>query len=315
MSHSLTAPQNAAHGAPQGAVSATPVYRSAFADYRVSFAKLVKSEFIKLTTLASTYWLLGIALVLPILFAMLTVMAANSLLHIDVSGAVDPQQAAQASAQNLEAAKTFAHQIPIIGVYFSNLIFASWAVVTIAGEYNTGMIRSTLSAAPKRWPALLAKTVVMAIIAGVVAVVSMLLAYVVSQALLDPKLHFSLMDDNVLRTILMGAVYVVLIAVMAFGLGLLLRNTAGSIVAIIGVLFVLPIIVGILSGRVEWLADAGRFLPDQLGNAMMSASDKTHEIRQNGPQNLLWNAATLWMAVEALVIWGIGMFVAQKRDV
>ncbi len=317
MSHSLTAPQNALPEPRRAAsVDGQPrVYQSRFGDKNVGFFKLLRSEAIKLTSLASTYWLLGIALILPIAFGALMVMATNSMVDFNGYDGVPAGEASQMKSQATEAAKELARHIPIIGVYFSNLIFASWAVVTIAGEYNTGMIRSTMSAAPKRWPAVLAKTLVMAFAAGLVAIVSMLLTYLLAQALLDPTLHYSLGDGNVMRTILMAALYVVLIAIMAFGVALLLRNTAGSIVLVIAILFVLPIILGIIGSRVDWLSDMSRFLPSNLGDAMMSSSDETHEVRPDGPQSLMWNVAALWMGVWSLVIWAAGLLTAQKRDV
>ncbi|GAA1349925.1 ABC transporter permease [Falsarthrobacter nasiphocae] len=336
MSHSLSAPQNRAAGegsAPRHAVetngaqggSATderraPVreFSSRFSGNKVGFGKLVKSEFIKITSLRSTYWLLGIAFALTVGFAALFTIAVNSTVD---SVKNPPEGMPPGMGSTMDAAREVAMHLPIVGAFFSILVFGAWAVTTIAGEYGTGMIRSTMTAAPKRWPALLAKLLVTLLVAAVVAFLAFLASYGLGQVMTPSEVHFGLGDGNVMRSILMTVLYVVLVVLMGFGLGLLTRNAAGGIVTIVGILFALPLISGIFGGMVDWVGDAARFLPSNLGQTMGAVTDAAapntgaESAGSNTPTPIKWNEAALWLALESGVIWLLGMITAQKRDV
>lgn len=330
MSHSVNAPLNAPVSGGSSAQTAQPAraaeFNSRFSGNKVGFFKLIRSEFIKVASLGSTYWLLGIAFVLTVGMSWLSAWGTNVFLDSindmpasTTGGPAGPTDPA-AQEQLMQSAKDLAMSVPTAGVFFSILIFGSWAVVAIAGEYGTGMIRSTLTAAPKRWPALLAKTVVAVVISSLVALAAFFASYALSQVVLKDSVHFALTDGNVMRSIWMNTLYVALIVLMGLGIGLLLRNAAGGICTIVGLLFVLPIIP-LIASQVDWLQDAARFFPSNLGATMGEITDQVSQSRQeNDPtvssaEALTWNVAAIWLAVESGVIWLLGMLFAQKRDV
>lgn len=293
-------------------------FTSKYAGHKVGFFKLVRSEMIKIFSLASTYWLLGIAFVLTVGMASLFSLIPNQMLSTLKDQGMG-QLPAEQQSQAVQQAKEMAYNVPAAGIFFSILIFGAFSVVVIAGEYGTGMIRSTMTAAPKRIGAILAKLLVVTILAGLVAFVAMLVSYLVSQAILNPDLRFGLGDSNVMRSILMNTVYVMLIVVMGFGIGLLLRNSAGGICTIIGILFALPIIAQI-AGQLDWVADAARFLPNKLGDIMGAVQDSSTGQDGSGEgggkaEPLKWNIAPLWLCVESFVVFLAGLLVAKKRDV
>ena len=95
--------------------------------HRLNGANLLRSEAIKVTTLRSTWWSLGIALVLSLAISCL--IAASSR---DFPNPLPPISAILSPTQ------------------FTMLVAGILGAIVITGEYSTGMIRSTLTAEPRR---------------------------------------------------------------------------------------------------------------------------------------------------------------------
>ena len=69
-------------------------------------------------------------------------------------------------------------------------------------------------------------------------------AFAIGEAVLrSPAPHATLGQPGVLRAVLMAGAYPALIALMALGLCAVIRHTAGAISAVVGILFVLPLIL------------------------------------------------------------------------
>lgn len=284
-----------------------PAFRPARAagNERVTFPRVVRSEWIKVTTLRSTVILLSITVVVMIglaaLYAWSTALTAEMVADnpamgpdMGVGPGLDLQQ--------------MAYDAPASGLVFGQLLIAALAVVLIASEYTTGMIRSTMVAVPTRIPALLAKTLVTAAVAFAVGVAAAFASYFISQPLLAPEnLEFGLDAPGVLASIINTGTFLALVAVMGVAIGALLRSTAGGVVTIIGLLFVLPIIVSLISGLADWIPDAARFLPDSAGVQLVATqiSDGDLTQLQGGLVMAAWAAGLL--AAAALVV--------KKRDV
>ncbi|GAB3542757.1 ABC transporter permease [Arthrobacter tecti] len=281
----------------------SPIARRTTTGSGVSFGRVLKSEWIKVTTVPSTVILLAITLIVMVGFAALFAWQTTVLLDFQA----DPEMAAQ--MQGAPDATSIVSTIPGSGVVFGQLLIGSLAVVLIASEWGTGMIRSTMVAVPKRVPALLAKQLVFALIAFVLGAGSAFLGYLVSQPILTPsELNFSLGTDGVLLHIINTGSVLALVAVMAMSIGTLLRNTAGGVVTTIGLLFVVPILVmTLLAGIADWIPDAARFLPD-AGAAQMVAID------------IADGALNQWQGALVLGGWALGLLlisllVTKKRDV
>ena len=86
------------------------------------------------------------------------------------------------------------------------------------------------------------------------------LAWFVGQRLLaSTHAEATLGQPNVLRAILASAIFVVLCGLFSYGLGAVLRNTAGTITAAYGFLFLLPQLARALP--TSWYDDVIRWLP------------------------------------------------------
>jgi hypothetical protein len=85
-------------------------------------------------------------------------------------------------------------------------------------------------------------------------------SFAVGEAVLkSPAPHASLGQPGVLRAVLMAGAYPALIALIGLGLGAIIRHTAGAISAVVGVLFVLPLILVPLGTSLQ--NSVGKFLP------------------------------------------------------
>ncbi|MCC3289594.1 MULTISPECIES: ABC transporter permease [unclassified Arthrobacter] len=271
----------------------------------LSFLRVLKSEWIKITTVPSTVILLAITVVVMVGLAALGAWGTTQIVNEFGGGAGSPD-AAQAGPP---AADSLVPEIPASGLFFGQLLIASLAVVLIASEWGTGMIRSTFSAVPKRIPALLAKNLLIALISFAVGAGAAFISFLVAQPILgSADLSLSLDDDGVLASILNTGTCLALIAVFAMAIGTLLRNTAGGVVTAIGIIFVLPLVVAIVQNLADWIPDAARFLPSNAGTQLVTAgpiADGALTQLQGGLVLAAWAAVLL---IASLVV-------TKKRDV
>ncbi|MET7329333.1 ABC transporter permease [Nonomuraea sp. NPDC005650] len=188
------------------------------------------AEWTKLRTLAGPGWLLAGVVVL-------TVVASA------VGAAVVPCAAAGCGQD--------AARISLVGVQLGQALVALLAVVAVCGEYSTGMIRTSLTAMPRRATALAAKAVVvggLTLGAGILAVLGSVLA----GRLLLPGSGFtaahgypplSLADGPTLRAAAGSVLYLVLIALLSLGLATAVRDSAAAAGAVLGLLYVFPVAI------------------------------------------------------------------------
>jgi ABC-type transport system involved in multi-copper enzyme maturation permease subunit len=202
-------------------------------------------------------------------------------------------------------------QTSLIGVTIAQLAIGVLGVLVISGEYSTGMIRSTFSAVPKRLPVLWAKGGVFAIVTLVLALPATLIAFFSAQAILrghtfnghDIALSFS--NPGVARAVIGGALYLTLAGLFGFGLGAILRNTAGGISAFAAILFVLPPLMNVLPS--SWNHAISPYLPSNAGSAIMQTGNPAHTLSP-------WTGLGLFAAYTAIAI-AIAAVQLRRRDV
>jgi hypothetical protein len=272
----------------------------------VTFARVLRSEWIKVTTVPSTVILLSVTLVVMIgLSALFAWGMATNQGSTETLSSSDPEMSERLAATDFgELALT----APTAGILFGQLLIASLAVVLIASEWGTGMIRSTMVAVPKRTPSLLAKNMIIAAVAFTVGAGAALISYYIAQPLLAVEdIDFAITTDGVLPSIINTGSVLALMAVIAMSIGTLLRNTAGGVVTAIGLLMVLPIIVQLFSGLADWIPDAARFLPSSAGTQMVAVTLAEGDLNQ-------WQGA-LVLSSWALILLLASLIVTKKRDV
>ena len=271
----------------------------------LGFGRLVRSEWIKFRSIRSTWWCYAIIVVLTIgLAALLGLYAPIVGLP---EGAEVTEAVANAQIVNLS----------ISSVGFTVLVAAVLGVLIITGEYGTGQVRSTFTADPGRTGAVLAKAVVLAVATFVVSAVSTWIGVaLVTLFQADKGVEADLADPAVFMPILGSSVYVTGIALLAFGIGLLVRSSAGGIAIALGVLLVLPIVLQLFAGLVDqqWLLDVSRFLPDQAGSQLYTYERSAD---QPAPEGVVLNG---WAGGGILAAWVVAIGVialaaVKKRDV
>jgi hypothetical protein len=275
----------------------------------VNFGRVLNSEWIKVTTVPSTVILLACTVVVMVGLAALAAWATSMTAQSLSTAAEGPAPAPQGPDLAGFDPAAQALMVPSSGIIFGQLLIASLAVVLIASEWTTGMIRSTMVAVPKRIPALLAKNVIIAIVSFVVGALSALLSYAAAQPILAGEdLDFSITADGVLPSILNTGTYLAFIAVISMSIGTLLRNTAGGVVTAVALFFVVPlIIVNLISGLADWIPDAARFLPTNAGDQLVAITIDDGALTQL--------EGGLVMGAWALVLLVVALVVTRKRDV
>lgn len=244
----------------------------------LSFAGLLRSEWIKLRTVRSTIW--SYATVILISLGMAALMSAA----LDLGG--NPVAA--------DAQATFLAQAATFGVFFGQLVVAVLGVLAISGEYSTGMIRSSVTATPKRLPMLAAKAVVLFVCTFVVGLISTVGSCLVAAPILAGKgISASLTDPDVVLPLLGGALYLALVSVFALGVGAILRSSAGGIAAALGIILLLPIVLSMIPAG--WAADLAPYLLSNAGLAIVGLDSGLAglEVWQNLLIVLVWVAVSL----------------------
>ena len=219
---------------------------------RVTQLRVVLSEWIKFRTLRSTMWTLLAAVVLTIgIGALFSAVTANQFHTFS--------PADQASFNPISTS--------LNGILFSQLAIGVLGVLLISGEYSTGMIRSSLTAVPRRLPVLWAKLGVLAGVSFVLMLVTSFASFFIGQALLNSHhLGVSISSPNALRDVIGAALYVTVAGLIGMSLGALMRNTAAGISTMVAVFFVLPPVAGLLPS--SWSSHFVQYLPSNAGEAL-----------------------------------------------
>lgn len=268
----------------------------------LSFGGLLRSEWIKLRSLRSTVWCFGIIAIITIGFGLL--LASN----ISMGDAA----ATTADSQALWV------RVVTTSISINQLVVAVLGALIITGEYGTGMIRATLTAAPRRLDALVAKALVLATSAFAISLASIILTALVTVPLLPARgIHPDFGDGKVWLAFLGGALYLALVGVISLAIGTLVRSSAGGISASLGLVFVLPIVMSIVAQitQADWARNVGTLLPSAAGDHMFSYP--LASIEPAHPGLIVLDG---WQGMLVVIGWAVALFFAagallKRRDV
>jgi len=147
-------------------------------------------------------------------------------------------------------------------------VVAVLGVLIVTGEYSTGMIRSTLTAVPKRLPALWAKALVLTAVTTTAAV-AVALSWVVAL----PTLHahdtaLDLRDPQTQRILLGGVLYLAAVSLLAFAVGAIVRHSAGALATVLGLRLVVEVMFRTIPA--DFFRNVSPFLPGTAGHQLLS---------------------------------------------
>ena len=242
------------------------------------------AEWTKARTAGGTTWLL------------LAVIAAT----VAVGAAVATATRCPAAGCGQDPAK-----VSLSGIDLGQAVVAILAVLAISGEYGTGMIRVTLTAMPRRTTVLAAKAAILTgqvLAAGTVAVLGSVLAgrlilpgHGFTPAHGDPLL--SLADGPYLRAAAGSVLYLSLVGLLGLGVGTAIRDSAVAIGAVLGLLYLFPVIAVAVSNP-HWQRHLEQIAPMSAGLAIQATT------------GLHGMPISPWAGLAVLAAWAAGAMLA-----
>lgn len=228
-------------------------------------ARASTAEWTRLWTLRSTWWCLLTATVL-----MFFIGAAAG------SGHTGPEP-----APIWQAAQTA--MVPAQFVFTLVVLFAA------TGEYATGAIRSTLQWVPNRTVVFIARAAVPVAFVTACAVAISALTGFVAWVFLGSDAEVVIGD--IAASLAVIALVVAFGGLLAVGLGFLLRNTPGTLIAIFLLMFVLVVTLG--NSGVPWLVTISDYLPGRAVVSMLVVDEEGLSEIMTAVVMVGWSATSL----------------------
>ncbi|QOV35493.1 ABC transporter permease [Streptomyces ferrugineus] len=251
--------------------------------------QVIRSEWTKIRSVASTVWTLSLAVVVTIALGIL--ISALSKNEFDNMSRRD----------QLSFDPTF---ISFAGMSLGQLAMIVFGVLVVSNEYSTGMIRTSLAAVPQRGTFLFSKIAVATGLSLVVGLATSFVTFFLGQAMLGEH-KAQIGDPGVLRAVIGGGLYMTLIAMFSMGVAAMLRSPMLSL----GILMPFFFLVSNILGNVSATEKIGRYLPDQAGSKIMQVVTPIDDDVPYGP----------WGGLGIMVLWVIaalagGYATLKKRD-
>jgi ABC-2 type transport system permease protein len=256
---------------------------------RPGFAGTLRSEFTKISSVRSTYFTLIAFFLAGIGFAVIAA-AGNR---------------ANGGRAGFDATAMSLHGVVNVG----ELIIVVIGALVITSEYGTRMISTSLTAMPRRGVLYAAKIAVLACVTFAVALVMAFASFFAGQAVLGSS-HggASIASPDALRSVLLAAVFVTCCALLAFGLGAVIRYTAGAVTTLFGLVFVIPLLAQVLP--TGWFQGVARWLPGGPAlNPIIATTTAPNQTYLFGPYGEL--AVFAGYAAVALIA---GFLLFRRRD-
>jgi hypothetical protein len=244
------------------------------------FAGVIRMEWIKLRSLRSTWVTLA-----------LSVLAAAG---ISVAAGLATQSPGEDPTSNALA-----------GVSVGLLLMGVLGVMTATSEYTSGLIRTTLAAAPRRAGVLAAKAAVFGVAALVIGEVASFLSFFAGGASLRHGIAApSLGQPGVLRAVLLTGASYCLIGLLGLGLGAIVRHTAVAVAILVGGVYVAAQLIAAIAHGLY------AYVPISIvANSLSTTKPPGGNIHVLSP----W-AGLGMLALYAAVLLGAGGLLLARRD-
>jgi ABC-2 type transport system permease protein len=263
---------------------------------RAGLSGTLRSELTKIRSVRSTYWsLIALAVITIGLGALFCLGKAQhfSQLPAAVQQVQRPAEISQAT------------EVSLFGLILGQLVIAVLGALAITSEYSTGMIRTSLSVMPRRGVWLGAKAAVFAAVALATGLVTSFVSYFLGQAILSTEhINSTLGQPGVLRAVVGGGLFLAVCGMLSFGLGAVLRHTAGAITASIALLFVLYVLTGFLPE--SWANHIDKWMPFNAGSAIWQHASASVMFSP-------WTGFAVFCGYAAIALAG-GIFLFRRRD-
>ncbi|MFI9580503.1 ABC transporter permease [Streptomyces sp. NPDC052236] len=263
---------------------------------RGRFRDLLAAEWIKLWSLRSMPWVLGLSA--------LVIIGANL-----KSATYTYDHFAVGDTASMYVQTALNDSFNMIAADILMIAAGSIGAIVIVSEYATGMIRTTLAAVPDRRAALLAKACVLtAVMLGYGTLVAGT-SFGLTQAILSGRhIGLSITHPGALRFVAAAALFAPVCALIGMGLGVLIRHTAATVVATLLVLFLLP---ASFNDTYRWSAAVSHAMPFTAWRRLAQV-DMTDVLVSPYPATVAgaWLTFAAWPLISA----AIATIVVHRRD-
>lgn len=256
---------------------------------RARFGDVARSEWVKLISVRSTWVTLVVTVALGVgIGTLISHLAGSRYLQDRIAHATwDP------TAVSFRA------------LTISQLAIAVLGTLVVTSEYGTGMIRTTLTAVPRRGRLLGAKAAVFGIVALVAGEITAFAAFLAGQAAIGSAApHAGFSQPDVLRAVVGAGLYLAVIGLLAVAVGTALRNTAAAISTMVALLFVLPGLVQALPA--SWSNVITEWWPTEAGSQIYAVQRDAHSLAA-------WSGFAV-LVVFTAAVFALAQWVLVKRD-
>ncbi|MFC8722761.1 ABC transporter permease [Kitasatospora sp. NPDC057198] len=262
---------------------------------------LVAAEWIRARSLRSTYWVLLLAALAAVVMNLNAVR--SDLVYLDHPSPHLP------SGYRYDP---LWHGLSTPAGDLVTLAAAVFGAITVFGEYATGLARTTFAAVPDRRAVLTAKALLVAGVTLVLGAAVSCASFFGTNALLASRhAGLSIGDDGCLRAVAGYALVVPVCALVGMAFGALLRHSTATVSALVGLLFLLPMLFG--GDRYELLKRIGNCLP--LKAAQRLALNPHNTVATMGRYEPTVTTAWLVLAGWALCSLLVAVETVRRRDV
>jgi hypothetical protein len=275
------------------------------------FRDLVAAEWVKLWTLRSTY----LVVVLTVLACVAIDVNAvhNDLTYIDHPFVPRGLALSGASVSSPVAYDALGSSLNKIARDLMMIAFGSLGAMTVFGEYSSGLVRTTFAAVPDRRSLVGAKIFVVVTVTTLAGTAVSAISFFVTQAMLASRhLGLSIGSPGALRAVAAFALIAPVSALVGMALAALIRHPAGSVMAVVGVLLLLPMFFG--GDRYKLLKQIGNCMPlTALERLKIDPDPALHQdLGKYAP-----TIATAWTVLAAWALAGgvIALVAVKRRDV
>ncbi|HLS77940.1 MAG TPA: ABC transporter permease [Nocardia sp.] len=263
---------------------------------------VLAAERIKLTSTRSPWWCTGLAVV----FSLGMTALFGLLLNVTMSAWKDDPSIAPEPplADNVLAALGITGAAFLPG--FGYILIMIMCALAVTSEYRFGTMRATFLAVPNRTAVLATKAGMLAVGAAVLAAVLTFLSFLILKAVttaeVGQKLSLTEGDTKIFYAV---PIFIALVAVLAVGVGALVRQSAGAI----SVLIVWPVLIEPIIGAFgKYGRNIQVFLPFQNANRFLGMEDT----------GLPWHwgpwPALLYFTAFVAIVFAAAVVVVNRRD-
>jgi len=210
------------------------------------------------------------------------------------------------------------------GIGLAQFILAAVVIVSVTGEYSSGTIGLTVAASGRRLPVLAAKALVTMIVVAACGLVALVLTAAVT-APIHQRAGFQpdLFGASTLGPIVGGTGYLVLMSVLALGMGGIIRSAVIAIGAFCAMLTGFQALFNVVADATKntplvWIGNIGQFLPihgDLLFQQIPGIPHPEYGIRPDGTLTVDPGQALIVIAAWALlslIVWAV-LFTRRKN--